>query len=322
MRYPVGKDKQDYIDRWYIAQGFGNQTSYGFHEGIDLNLKSGGNTDLGQPIVAIANWKWQYYHINSHPTKNFGIHYAYKIEGAWGTRWVHCAHNQLVIRSQGDNGNEGDELSRLGNSGTTTAHLHFAIFKVDPSTLPNGIDTIAKTKDQLNQWWEDPVPFIEKWMDPPIDWEAKYHDLERQLNECQNISSDRKGRITELESQNTALSRDLGSTKAQLEEALKAAKLAQESLKDFIENDQLAWADRLEDEQDAHNITRGILNDLIFELEEIGKLPHDSDKLQVKVSRALEAMRQLRESKEIQLKVSDYSLLLVIGGKIIWQAKR
>ena len=43
----------------------------------------------------------------------------------------------------------------MGKSGTTYAHLHFAVFKVNPSEI-GGIDVIAKTQDQLNKWWEDP----------------------------------------------------------------------------------------------------------------------------------------------------------------------
>lgn len=59
---------------------------------------------------------------------------------------------------------EGQQIARVGKSGTVYAHNHFTIFKVDPATLPQGIDTVATTWQQLNDWWEDPIAFIEKWM--------------------------------------------------------------------------------------------------------------------------------------------------------------
>jgi|SRR3989304_323679 len=169
MRYPVTADgsKISFEKDWYNAQGFGAQTSYGYHEGVDLNLKTGGDTDLGQEIKAIANGKIVYYHFSSHPTTGFGRHLVYRIEGAWGTRWVHCCH-------LGDTGflngvqevTEGQIIGRLGKSGTPYAHLHFAIFKVDPVAF--GIDNIANTTSELNQYWEDPIAFINTWMAAPV----------------------------------------------------------------------------------------------------------------------------------------------------------
>lgn len=54
MRYPVGQSgtREEYDKLWYSAQGFGAKTSYGFHEGEDFNLKTGGDTDLGQPLFS------------------------------------------------------------------------------------------------------------------------------------------------------------------------------------------------------------------------------------------------------------------------------
>lgn len=169
MRYPVAKNENDFKKNWYVALGFGEQQPYGFHEGGDINLKTGGDSDLGEPIHAISKFTREYFHFNSHPEAGFGVHYVYKIEGPWGTRWVHCAHNMIAPEIQNKtDGNEGELLSYLGKTGRPRselpAHLHFSIFKVDPATLPNGIDTIAKTKQQLNDWWEDPIAFIEKYL--------------------------------------------------------------------------------------------------------------------------------------------------------------
>ena len=166
MRYPVTNtgSKEDFVKDWYIAQGFGAKTSYGYHEGVDINLRSGGDTDLGQELKAIAKGKIVYYHYASHPSSGYGRHLVLKIDGAWGTRWVHYAHcMEQDFTKEVKEVNEGDIIARLGKSGTPYAHLHFAILKIDPITL-GGIDNIANTTEELYQVWENPLEFIDKWM--------------------------------------------------------------------------------------------------------------------------------------------------------------
>jgi len=181
MRYPVSAtgSLESFQKDWYIAQGFGNPTTYGFHEGVDINLKTGGDTDLGQEIKAIANGKIVYYHFSSHPTTGFGRHLVYRIDGAWGTRWVHCTHLQDIgFLNSVQDVTEGQIIARLGKSGTPYAHLHFAIYKVDPVAF--GIDNIANTTSELNQYWEDPIAFINTWITqsaptpPPVTDQSKY----------------------------------------------------------------------------------------------------------------------------------------------------
>lgn len=165
MRYPVGVTgtKEEFEASWYVAQGFGNPTSYGFHEGADINLKTGGDSDLGQEVKAIANGRIVYYHFSSHPTTGFGRHLVYKIDGAWGSRWVHCCHlTDQDFKNSVQDITEGSIIGRIGKSGTPYAHLHFSIFKVDPIAF--GIDNIANTTTELNQYWEDPIAFINTWL--------------------------------------------------------------------------------------------------------------------------------------------------------------
>lgn len=224
MRFPVTAtgSKADFEKDWYIAQAFGNPTSYGFHEGADINLKTGGDTDLGQEIKAIANGKIVYYHYSSHPTTGFGRHLVYRIDGAWGTRWVHCCHlseNDFLSGSQDIT--EGQIIGRLGKSGTPYAHLHFAIFKVDPVSF--GIDNIANTTNELNQYWEDPIAFINTWMatvpvptPSPVTDQSKYdfgegfgilelqqargimHDLRNEKNHYKSLLSEGANSLRDL----------------------------------------------------------------------------------------------------------------------------
>ncbi len=168
MIYPIGLGTKEDLDaKWYVPDGgeFGYNRGTYFHSGTDLNLKTGGNTDLGEPIRAIVSGKLVYYHFASHPTTNFGRHNVYRIDGPWGTRWIgscHCQDKDFmgVVKDVA----EGDLIARIGNSGTKYSHLHLKCFKVDPSGLDKGIDTVAKTKIQLDTWFEDPLSFIEKWI--------------------------------------------------------------------------------------------------------------------------------------------------------------
>lgn len=163
MIYPVNNYQLD----WRVDQVFGNPTSYGFHEGVDLNLKTGGDTDLGQEIKSVTEGTIMYFHYNSHPSTGFGRHIVYEIRGDWGVRWCMYSHcDASGFQNQVQDVPEGRVIARLGKSGNSpTAHLHWSLFKVDPSTI-GGIDTIAKTQQQLNDWWEDPIAFVEKWMKP------------------------------------------------------------------------------------------------------------------------------------------------------------
>jgi murein DD-endopeptidase MepM/ murein hydrolase activator NlpD len=168
MRFaPVAPNKDSYQNDWYIAQGFGNATTYGRHEGIDLNLKTGGDSDLGQPLYALSNGQIVYYHYGSHPSSGFGRHLVVRIDGAWGTRWCmysHCGESGFLNSVQ--NVTEGQKIAELGKSGNSpSAHLHFSIWKVDPSTN-GGIDSFAHNDTELNQKWENPIDFINKWTQP------------------------------------------------------------------------------------------------------------------------------------------------------------
>jgi hypothetical protein len=166
MRYPTTKTgTRDEFERdWYNAQAFGNKTSYGWHEGCDYNLKTGGDTDLGQPLYAIADGTVKYYHKGSHPTKGFGLHLVVEHDTPVGKRWVHYAHCQSSnFTNTVKEVKEGEKIAEVGKSGTSWGHLHFSILKEDPANLPDGIDTYAKTLSQLHDWWEDPTAFLNTW---------------------------------------------------------------------------------------------------------------------------------------------------------------
>lgn len=175
MIYPVGDGtRDDFEKRFFIALGFGEKQPYGFHEGSDINLKTGGDSDLGVAINAISAWELKYYHLKSHVESGFGTHLVYEVESPWGKRWIHVAHTQNPIDpSKKSTGAVGDKLAEIDKTGRPRfilpSHLHLSVFKVDPNTIPGGIDAIAKTTKQLNDWWEDPILFFHKWNDNKDD---------------------------------------------------------------------------------------------------------------------------------------------------------
>lgn len=210
MRYPVSNTgtKAEFDQYWYIADGFGTNRGTYYHEGVDINLKTGGDSDLGQEIKAIANGRILYYHYATHPTTGFGRHLVYKIDGAWGSRWVHCAHMlETDFIKNVQNVTEGEIIGRIGKSGTTLAHLHFAIFKKDPIAF--GIDNIANTPQELNDIWEDPISFINTWLQPPTPQPPMGTDQTRydfgegfgvmELQAARSTMQDQKRTITNLQ---------------------------------------------------------------------------------------------------------------------------
>jgi len=151
MRYPV----DNFLTDWNTTAGYeyGDKTDYGFHEADDLNLNGGGNNDLGQPIYAVTDGEITSVHSHTgSPTFGNHIHLRFNIDGK--DYWAHYAHCQDVYVVEGQKVKQGDKIATCGNSGTTFAHVHFAI-----KNQPTGIDSIAKTQEDMKKW-ESPIKFI------------------------------------------------------------------------------------------------------------------------------------------------------------------
>lgn len=231
MSYPVGRPGRTLDPLWYDAQPFGTPTSYGFHEGPDYNLKTGGNSDLGQPLYAVADGKIVYYHNSSHPTKNFGRHMVLECETSRGKRWYHYAHCQEITATI-KTVKEGDIIGKVGISGTTVAHLHFAVYKVDPSTLPQGIDTIAKTKQQLNDWWE---PFEVLSTQEPMPDTALQECLRQHAQLVTELEAEKR-KSNGLEEQTGKLRDQIGELEGKFNGAVTRAKSAEDNYQRLIDS--------------------------------------------------------------------------------------
>ena len=117
--FPVGKPN---AKGYYNAQKFTENN----HLGEDWNGTGGGNTDLGDPIYAVANGY---------------VFFAKNIHGGWGNviRIVHFidknkqveslyAHCREVYVKKGDYVTKGQRIGTIGNNnGQYLAHLHFEL---------------------------------------------------------------------------------------------------------------------------------------------------------------------------------------------------
>lgn len=186
MSWPTALTEKEFDKYWKIDSYNGTPQSYGYHDGWDLNLKTGGNTDLGKPVYALSKYKLAYYHAKSHLESGFGCHVVYEIETKNGKRWVHCAHllpDPPILKYP--EGGEGTIIGYVGATGRPrgqmASHLHISIFKKDPGTSPRGIDIIATSKAILNEWWEDPAITMENLLtsgDPTPTPEKTYSESE------------------------------------------------------------------------------------------------------------------------------------------------
>lgn len=159
MRWPVGKGTTaDFQKYWYIASKFGVYRSVGnyYHSGDDINLKTYGDTDLGQPLYAIADGEIT--GIDTVSTTGFGKQIFLKFLAGGKTYWAMYAHCHSVNVKTGDKVKEGQKIGLLGKTGTTSAHLHFSI-----KNKANGMDNVPNTPAELKEW-ENPTAFIEKYM--------------------------------------------------------------------------------------------------------------------------------------------------------------
>lgn len=140
---------------YYIAQIFGNKD----HLGEDWNGHGGGNSDLGDPVYAIADG---------------AVYWAKVNGGSWGNivRLIHnigtndqpkyieslYAHLDEILVTEGQEVIRGQEIGTIGDAnGHYPAHLHLEIRK--NINTPVGK---AYTKDTIGFHYVKPLPFIEK----------------------------------------------------------------------------------------------------------------------------------------------------------------
>ncbi|MEM1220847.1 MAG: M23 family metallopeptidase [Bacteroidota bacterium] len=145
--FPVGKPN---AKGYYNAQGF----TVNGHLGDDWNAVTGGNTDLGDPIYAIANGY---------------VKFAANFFGGWGNviRVDHqlpdgqsieslYAHCDTILVKKGDWVQRGQQIGTIGNvGGLYLAHLHLEVR--DSTNMSIGFGYADQVEGYL-----DPTRFIEE----------------------------------------------------------------------------------------------------------------------------------------------------------------
>lgn len=155
--YPVGSGKsltgaKDKKDEWYNALDFGENN----HLGEDWNKNSGGNTDCGEAVYAIADGSVVY-------AENAGAGWGNVIiiehNLPDGTR-VESLYGHLgkMLKTSGEVKTR-EQIGEVGNAdGKYLCHLHFEIRTADsPMWNQAGAGYSAE-----NKGWIDPSDFIDK----------------------------------------------------------------------------------------------------------------------------------------------------------------
>ena len=155
--YPVGEkefvtEKNDWHDKWYNAQDFGENR----HLGEDWNKTTGGNTDCGEPVFAASDGR---------------ITFAKDAGAGWGNVVIieHIApdgtkiqslygHLETISRTDGEI-KRREQIGTIGGAnGRYPCHLHFEIRWAE---CPVWNQTGNGYSDE-KQGWIDPSEFIEQ----------------------------------------------------------------------------------------------------------------------------------------------------------------
>ncbi len=130
-----------------------------WHPGEDWNGRSGGDTDLGDPVYAVSHGKVVWADYNPKSWGNIVL-----IEHALpdGTRvWSQYAHLQRILVTAGQKVARGQQIGTIGKGANNMylAHLHFEIRR---KNLPAGNWTpIVKDRDLVLANYHIPTQFIE-----------------------------------------------------------------------------------------------------------------------------------------------------------------
>lgn len=161
--FPVGKPN---AEGYYKARGLRLRSPA--HYGEDWNGRSGGDTDIGDPVYAIADGI---------------VTFAYNVRGGWGnvvlTRHAYRdptsgqvkfidtlnGHLDRIQVKTGQVVKRGQQLGTIGtNSGMYPAHLHFEI----RHDITIGMHRNSAASDLTH--WADPTQFINQYRRLNREW--------------------------------------------------------------------------------------------------------------------------------------------------------
>jgi murein DD-endopeptidase MepM/ murein hydrolase activator NlpD len=123
---------------WYVATRFGEKYSLGLHPGEDWNGRGGGNTDLGQPVFAVAQGRVVFAEQCGQPWGNVIVieHVFYENNEQRRIRSLY-AHLQTMKVKRGATVQRRQQIGAIGQDPDRTfgAHLHLEL-RWDESLAP------------------------------------------------------------------------------------------------------------------------------------------------------------------------------------------
>lgn len=146
---------------WYIAQSHAwSQTNLGGHTGLDINLLTGGDTDLGQPVYSTCNGLVVY--AQKAPGAYWGNLIVVQGMGADGLEFWRYAHLDSIDAQVGNYVFANDSVGTIGKGGQRRywAHLHLDCWR-------GGIQSAAAYRNR-NGGWVDP---LDVWREAGAVWE-------------------------------------------------------------------------------------------------------------------------------------------------------
>lgn len=148
-------------NKFYIAAGFlEHYPKYPkdrlgrvqYHTGADYNLSTGGDSDLGQPVFAVADGVVTY--AGFVPGVGWGN--LVQLEHMQFGVWTRYAHLLKILVKPGQQVKAGQLIGKLGKSGFQPyAHLHFDVSVVNPGArawFVTDPSAVKKTYVDPDQW--------------------------------------------------------------------------------------------------------------------------------------------------------------------------
>lgn len=161
--FPVGKPN---ADGYYKARGLRLRSPK--HFGEDWNGRGGGNSDLGDPVYAVADGVVTFAHNVRQGWGNVVLtRHAYRDPSSGQVKWVDTLNGHLdrIMVKTGQLIKRGQQIGTIGtNSGMYPAHLHFEM----RHNIHIGMQRNA-APDTLDHW-ADPTQFINRYRKLNREW--------------------------------------------------------------------------------------------------------------------------------------------------------
>jgi murein DD-endopeptidase MepM/ murein hydrolase activator NlpD len=163
--FPVGKPN---ADGYYKSRGLRLRAPQ--HFGEDWNGRSGGDSDLGDPVYAIADGVVTFAHdVRTGWGKLVLTRHAYRDKEGGEVKYVDTlnAHLDTMLVKVGQMVKRGQQIGTIGtNYGMYPAHLHFEM----RHNITIGVVRSSVPADMVN--WVDPTDFINRHRKLNREWRA------------------------------------------------------------------------------------------------------------------------------------------------------